>query len=169
MAIRKYQGKKPRIDKTAYIEKSAEIIGDVQIGKDASVWNGAVLRGDMHYIRIGKNSSVQDNSIMHGTENKYPTIVGDNVSIGHGAIVHGCVIGDNCLIGMGSIILEGAEIGDWCIIGAGAVVTEGAKIPSGSIVLGVPAKIVKKVTEDHKIRITRNWKNYVKLKNTYLR
>jgi carbonic anhydrase/acetyltransferase-like protein (isoleucine patch superfamily) len=169
MPIRKYQGKSPKIDKTAYVEESAEVIGDVQIGKDSSIWNGVVLRGDMHYIRIGKNSSVQDNSVLHGTLSQYPTIVGDNVSIGHNAIVHGCVIGDNCLIGMGSIILEGAKVGNWCIIGAGAVVTEGAKIPSGSIVLGVPAKVVRKVTAGHKRRITRNWQAYVKLKNTYLK
>lgn len=167
MPIRSYQGKKPKIDKTAYVEKSAQLIGDVRIGKNSSIWNGAVLRGDMHYIKIGNNSSVQDNSVMHGTLTKFPTIVGDNVSIGHGAIVHGCVIGDNCLIGMGSIILEGAEVGDWCIIGAGAVVTEGARIPSGSIVIGIPGKVVKQVTEEHKIRITRNWKNYVRLKGTY--
>ncbi|MDE1860537.1 MAG: gamma carbonic anhydrase family protein [Candidatus Micrarchaeota archaeon] len=168
MAIREYLALKPKINPTAYIEKTAEIIGDVRIGMDSSVWNGAVLRGDMHFIEIGRNSSVQDNAVMHGTENKYPTIVGDNVSIGHGAIVHGCTIGDNCLIGMGSIILEGAVIGDWCIIGAGALVTEGARVPKGSIVLGVPGKVVKKVTKAHKDRITRNWQNYVKLKNSYM-
>jgi carbonic anhydrase/acetyltransferase-like protein (isoleucine patch superfamily) len=168
MSIRKHEGKTPIIDSTAYIEKSAEIIGDVRIGEDSSIWNGTVLRGDTNYIRIGRNSSVQDNSVLHGTASKYPTIVGNNVSIGHGAIVHGCIIGNNCLIGMGSIILEGAEIGDWCIIGAGAVVTEGAKIPSGSIALGVPARVMTKVTKNHRLRITRNWKNYVKLKNTYL-
>jgi carbonic anhydrase/acetyltransferase-like protein (isoleucine patch superfamily) len=169
MSIRKYQGKKPRIDLTAYVEKSSQIIGDVQIGRDSSIWNGAALRGDMHYIRVGRNTSVQDNAILHGTASKYPTIVGDNVSIGHGAIVHGCVIGNNCLIGMGSIILEGAVIGDWCIVGAGAVVTEGARIPNGSVVLGVPGKIIEKVTNEHKKRITRNWQAYVRLKNTYMK
>lgn len=169
MAIRSYMGKMPKIDRTAYVEKSAEIIGDVRIGKNSSIWNGTVLRGDMHYIKIGKNTSVQDNSVLHGTATKFPTIVGDSVSIGHNAIVHGCVIGDNCLIGMGSIILEGAEIGDWCIIGAGAVVTEGKKIQDGSIVLGVPGKPVAKVTARHRERITRNWKAYVRLKDTYMR
>ncbi len=168
MATYKYMGRAPRIDPSAYIAGSADIIGDVTVGKDSSIWNGVVLRGDMHYIRIGRNTSVQDNSVVHGTATKYPTIVGNNVSVGHGAIVHGCTIGDNCIIGMGSIILEGAEIGDWCIIGAGAVVTEGARIPSGSIVLGVPGKIVRKVTVEHKSRITRNWKSYVKLKDGYM-
>jgi len=166
--IRRYLDKEPRIDPTAYVDESAMIIGDVQVGRDSSIWNGAVLRGDMHYIKIGRNSNVQDNSVMHGTADHYPTIVGDNVSIGHGAIVHGCVVGNNCLIGMGSIVLEGARIGNWCIIGAGAVVTEGAIIPSNSIVLGLPGKVVRKVTADHKARITRNWKAYVKLKGTYI-
>ncbi len=168
MTICEYNGKKPRIDPSAYIADRTDIIGDVTIGKDSSIWYGVVLRGDMHYIKIGKNTSVQDNSVMHGTATKYPTVVGNNVSIGHGAIVHGCTIGNNCLIGMGSIILEGAVIGDWCIIGAGAVVTEGKKIPEGNIVLGIPGKPVAKVTARHRERITKNWKAYVRLKDTYM-
>ena len=166
--IRKFGGKGPRIHKTAYIADTAELIGDVTVGEDSSVWYGTVLRGDMHYIKIGKGSSVQDNSVMHGTANKYPTIVGDHVSIGHNATVHGCVIGDNCIIGMGSMILEGAVVGDWCIIGAGAVVTEGTRIPDNSIALGVPAKVVGKISAEHRKRITRNWEAYVSLKDKYL-
>ncbi len=166
--MREFNGKKPTIHRTAYIADTAEIIGEVTVGEDSSIWYGTVLRGDMHYIKIGKGTSVQDNSVMHGTATKYPTIVGDRVSIGHNALVHGCKIGNNCIIGMGAIILEGAEIGDWCIIGAGAVVTEGKKIPSNSIVLGVPGKVVGKVSAEHKERITRNWKAYVSLKDEYL-
>lgn len=169
MPVREYRGKGPTIDPTSYIEASATIIGDVTVGKNSSIWDGAVLRGDMHYIRIGRNSNVQDNSVLHGTARKYPTIVGDNVSIGHSAIVHGCIIGNNCLIGMGSVILEGVEIGDWCIVGAGAVITEGTKVPSGSIALGIPAKIKTGITRNHKERITRNWREYVRLKNSYSR
>jgi carbonic anhydrase/acetyltransferase-like protein (isoleucine patch superfamily) len=169
MGIEAFNGKTPKVDKTAFVAGNATLIGDVTIGSDSSVWYGTVLRGDMHYIKIGKNSSVQDNSVLHGTADKYPTIVGDNVSIGHNAIVHGCTIAGNCIIGMGSVILEGAEIGEWCIIGAGAVVPEGVKIPAGSIVMGVPARVVKNVTEEHKSRITRNWKAYVELKETYLK
>ncbi|HLC59781.1 MAG TPA: gamma carbonic anhydrase family protein [archaeon] len=164
-----FENKSPKIHKTAFVAPTAELIGDVRIGEDASIWFGAVLRGDMHYIKIGKNSSVQDNSVLHGTMNKFPTIIGDNVSVGHNAIVHGCVVGNNCIIGMGAIILEGAEIGDWCIIGAGSLVTEGAKIPSNSIVLGIPGKVVKQVSEEHKKRITDNWKEYVGLKNKYMK
>ncbi|MCL4381665.1 gamma carbonic anhydrase family protein [Candidatus Marsarchaeota archaeon] len=167
--IKEFRNKFPKVDKTAYVASSAELIGDVEVGENSSIWSGAVLRGDMHYIRIGKNSSVQDNSVMHGTADNYPTIVGDNVTIGHGAIVHGCKIGNNCLIGMGAIILEGAEIGDWCIIGAGSVVTEGSKIPDENIVLGIPGKVAGKVTEEHKKRIEKNWKAYSALKNEYMK
>lgn len=165
--LKEFGGKKPRVGNNVYISETSEIIGDVEMGDNSSVWNGAVLRADTHYIRIGTNTSIQDNCVLHGTENKYPTVVGNNVSVGHNAIVHGCVIGSNCIIGMGSIILEGAEVGDWCIIGAGAVVTEGTKIPDGSIVLGVPGKVVGKVTEEHKKRITDNWKSYIDLKNRH--
>ncbi len=167
--LQKFQDKKPLILPSVYIADSAELVGEIKIGEDSSVWNRAVLRGDMNYIEIGKNTSVQDGSIIHGTLLKYPTIIGDNVSIGHGAIVHGCIVGNNCIIGMGAIILEGAEIGNWCIIGAGTVVPEKTKIPDESLVLGVPGKVVKKIDEVHKQRIIQNWQNYVELKNAYLR
>ncbi len=166
--LENFKDKKPEIPAGVYIAKTAEIIGDVSLGENSSVWNGAVLRGDMHYIKIGKNVNVQDNAIIHGTSPNYPTTVGDNVSIGHAAIVHGCKIGNNCIIGMGAIVLEGVEVGDWCIIGAGSVITEGAKIPGGSLVVGVPGQIIKNLTTEQKERITRNWKNYISLKNDYI-
>ena len=169
MKIIRFNRKAPKISNSSFIAENATLIGDVTIGSNSSIWFGAVLRGDMHYIKIGKNVSVQDNSVMHGTASKYPTIVGDNVSIGHNAIIHGCVIGNNCLVGMGSVILEGAEIGDWCIIGAGAVITEKARIPPNSIVLGIPGKVIGKISERHKQRISKNWKDYVALKNRYLK
>lgn len=165
--ISKFCNKMPKIHGSAYIAESAEIIGDVRIAKNASIWPGAVLRGDMHYIEIGENTNVQDNSVMHGTADKFPTILGKNVSVGHNAIVHGCTIGDNCIIGMGSIILEGATIGKWCIIGAGAVVTEGAKIQDSSIALGIPARVAGKITPSHRLRISRNWRAYVSLMKKY--
>ncbi|MCL5404591.1 MAG: gamma carbonic anhydrase family protein [Candidatus Marsarchaeota archaeon] len=168
MAMMQFKGKAPKVDKEAFIAETAMLIGDVRIGKHSSIWYGAVLRGDMHYIMIGKNVSVQDNAVMHGTADKFPTIVGDNVTIGHGAIVHGCTIGNNCLIGMGSMVLEGAKIGDWCIVAAGSVVTEGTAIPDGSIVMGVPGTIKAKVSKAHRARITRNWKAYAELAKQYL-
>ena len=169
MAFIRYRGHMPVVRKKAYVADSAVLIGRVEIGENSSVWNGAILRGDMHYIRIGRNSSVQDNAVLHGTLRKYPTIVGDNVTIGHGAIVHGCVVGDNCIIGMGAIILEGAEIGNWCIIAAGAVVPEGAKIPTGSVAMGIPARVAGKTTAAHRRRITNNWKEYAALKEAYMK
>ena len=168
MALVRYGANSPRIGKSVFVAPTATIVGDVRVGRDSSIWYGAVIRGDMHYVRIGKSSSVQDNAVFHGTADKYPTIIGDNVSVGHNAIVHGCTIGSNCLIGMGSIILEGAKIGDWCIVGAGAVVPEGMVIPPKSIVMGIPARIRGRITQRHKKRITHNWKAYVALKDTYI-
>jgi carbonic anhydrase/acetyltransferase-like protein (isoleucine patch superfamily) len=167
MPIINYGDKTPKTEDSTFIADTAVIIGDVTIGKNSSVWYGAVLRGDMNYIKIGDNVNVQDNSVMHGTANKFPTIIGDNVSIGHNSTVHGCTIGSNCLIGMGSIILEGAKIGNWCIIAAGAVIPEGATIPDNSIVMGIPGKVTSKLTDEHKERITRNWKAYVDLIEEY--
>jgi carbonic anhydrase/acetyltransferase-like protein (isoleucine patch superfamily) len=167
MAIKNYGDKSPKIEDSTFIVETATIIGDVTIGKNSNIWHGAVLRGDMNYIKIGDNVNVQDNVVMHGTADKFPTIIGDNVSIGHNSTVHGCTIGSNCLIGMGSIILEGAKIGDWCIIAAGAVVPEGATIPDGSLVMGVPGKVKSQLTDAHRERITRNWKAYVELIKEY--
>ncbi len=163
-----FRNKSPKVNKTAYIANTAELIGNIEIGKNSSVWNGAVVRGDIGYIKIGKNSNIQDNSVMHSAAN-YPTIVGNNVTIGHNAIIHGCKIGNNCLIGMGAIILKDVKIGDWCIIGAGSVITEHSKIPNESIILGVPGKIIKKITEKHKDRIKKNWKEYCDLKKEYMK
>ncbi len=141
----------------AFIHPRAVVEGDVRIGDGSSVWACAVLRGDEGRITIGRNVSVQENCSVHGTGVR----IGDNVSIGHNAVVHGCRIGSNCIIGMGAIILSGARIGQWCIIGAGAVVTEGAKVPAGSLVLGVPGKVVRRLTAKDRGRIIANWKDYV--------
>lgn len=166
--IMSFRSKSPKVDKTTYVANSVELIGNIEIGKNSSIWNGAVLRGDINYIKIGKNSNIQDNSVIHSTTN-YPTIIGNNITIGHNAIIHGCKIGNNCLIGMGAIILKDVEIGDWCIIGAGSVVTEHSRIPSKSIVLGIPGKITRKITKKHKERIEKNWKEYCNLKKEYMK
>lgn len=140
-----------------FVHPQAVVEGDVRIGDGSSVWASAVLRGDEGRIVVGKNVSIQENSSVHGAG----TVIGDNVTIGHNVVVHGCRIGANCIIGMGAIVLSGATIGPWCIVGAGAVVTEGAKIPAGSLVLGVPGKVVRSLTDADKARITANWKDYV--------
>src|SRR3989337_380287 len=128
-----YKGKRPKLHETVYVEASARIIGDVIIGAYASVWFNAVVRGDVNYIRIGERTNVQDNSVLHVTKDAYPLIIGTDVTIGHNAVLHGCVVKDRCLIGMGAIILDNAEIGEDSIICAATLVTENAKIPPRSL------------------------------------
>lgn len=145
--ILKHQEEVPSIHKDAYIAPNATIIGKVTIKEKASIWYNVVLRGDYNRIEIGKYTNIQDNSVLH-ISNKYPTILGDYITVGHNAIVHACTVGDNCLIGMGSIILDGAIIGKNTIIGAGAMVTSEKEIPSGVLVLGSPGKIIRKLRDD---------------------
>ena len=148
-----------RIAEWVYIAEGAKIIGDVTIGEDSSVWYNAVIRGDSNSIVIGENTNVQDNAVMH-TSHKHALQIGDNVTIGHGAIVHGCTVGNNVLIGMGAIILDGAVIEDNCIIGAGALVTQNKVVPEGSLALGNPAKVVRELTEEEKESILKNADEY---------
>lgn len=145
--IKDLKGKKPNIDETVFIAEDAAVIGDVNIGEGSSIWYSTVVRGDIENITIGKYSNIQDNCTVH-TETNIPTKIGDYSVIGHNAVVHGCTIGDNCLIGMGAIVLNNAKIGDNCIIGAGTVVTEGKEIPANSLVIGIPGKVVRQVTEE---------------------
>jgi carbonic anhydrase/acetyltransferase-like protein (isoleucine patch superfamily) len=166
--ISRYQGTFPQIHATAFIETSAQVIGDVTIGADASVWFNAVVRGDVHVIRIGARTNVQDGAVLHGTSGKYPVVVEDDVTIGHGAVVHGCTVHSACLIGIGAVVLDGAEIGDGCIIGAGTVVTEGLSVPPHSLVLGVPGKVVREVTAAEIQGLKARAARYVAYKNSYL-
>ncbi len=146
----------------SYIAPSASITGEVSIGQDSSVWHNTTLRGDMAPIVIGKRSNIQDGAVLHVADN-LPCIIGDDVTVGHGAIVHGCRVGNRCLIGMGSIILNGAEIGDECVVGAGALITEGKKIPGRSLVLGSPAKVVRTVGDEEIVKIIANASEYLEL------
>ena len=144
----------------------AQVIGEVEMGSDVSIWHGAVVRGDTDSITIGNNSNVQDNCVVHCTKG-FPVKIGDNVSVGHGAIVHGCTLEDNVLIGMNATVLNGAHIGKNSIVGAGAVVSEGKEFPEGSLILGVPAKKVKDLTPVQIDHIQENADNYVKLSKQY--
>ncbi len=137
--------KKPRLGKGVYIARGAAVLGDVVLGDYSSVWYNAVVRGDINYIRVGHHSNIQDNAVLHLADD-FPCIVGNWVTIGHSAVVHACKVGDETLVGMGAVILDGAVIGKQSIIGAKALVTQGAKIPPGSLVLGAPAKVVRKLT-----------------------
>ena len=161
-----YRGISPEIDPTAFIAENASVVGKVRIGGSSSVWFGAVIRGDESEIRIGNGTCIQDNVVLH-CDFDSPMDIGSNVTVGHGAIVHGAVVGDNTLIGMGAIVLNGAHIGQCCIIGAGAVVKENAVIPDGSLVVGVPAKIVREVTPEQR-ELLKKGSYYVALSRDYM-
>lgn len=154
------------IDKSVFIAEGTKVIGNVTIKEDSSVWFNAVIRGDSSTIEIGKRSNVQDNAVIHTSRNS-KVVVGDNVTIGHGAIVHGCSIGNNVLIGMGAIVLDNVIIGDNCIIGAGSLITQNKVIPSGSLVYGNPAKIVRNITQAEIEHIIWNANDYVSEANKY--
>ncbi|EYE89626.1 hypothetical protein Q428_00960 [Fervidicella metallireducens AeB] len=164
--IRNYYEKLPKIHDKAFVAETSDIIGDVVIEEGASIWYRAVLRGDINKITIGKNSNVQDGVIIH-SDMDVETIIGDNVTIGHNAIIHGARISDNCLIGMGAVILNNACIGENCIIGAGAVVTGGKEIPPGSLVLGAPGKVVRPLTDEEVESIKTSAKHYLELIDGY--
>src|SRR6476660_1115952 len=144
--IRPYRGILPRIHSTAFIDASAQVIGDVEIGEESSVWMCVVIRGDVNRIRIGRRSNVQDGSVVHVMKETHATIIGDNVTIGHAAVVHGCTVEDQCLIGMGAILLNGAHVGTQSIVAAGTLIVEGAKIPPRSLVMGSPGKVKRLLT-----------------------
>lgn len=159
MPIRPLGDRRPQIDATAYVADDAQIIGDVVLAAGTSVWFGAVLRGDTERITIGVGSNVQDGAILHADPG-FPCTIGAGVVTGHGAILHGCQIGDECLIGMGAIILNGAVIGPGSIVGAGALVPEGKEFPPGSLVMGVPARVVREVTEEDRQSIASGAHHY---------
>lgn len=159
--IRPYKNINPKIHATAYIEDSAQIIGDVEIGEYSSIWCNAVLRGDVHHIKLGARTNIQDNCVLHGTKGVWPVMLGNDITVGHNVTLHGCLIKDRCLIGMGSIILDGVEVGEDSIIGAGALVTERSVIPPRSLVLGMPGKIVRQLKDEEVARILKSAKNYI--------
>ncbi len=149
-----------------FVAPNATVIGDVTLTANVSIWFSAVVRADKDRIIIGEGSNVQDNCVVH-TSKGHPVIIGSNVSVGHGAILHGCTLCDQVLVGMGAIILNGAKVGSGSLIGAGAVVTEGADIPEGSVVVGVPGKVIKQVTDAQKEYILTNARSYVQLATEY--
>ena len=156
-----YKGVYPRLHESVFLVHSADIIGDVEIGELSSVWFGSVVRGDVNHIRIGARTNVQDNCVLHVTKDTYPLIIGDEITVGHNVTLHGCTVRDRCLIGMGAIVLDNAEIGSDTIVGAGALVTEGTKVPPGSLVLGVPARVVRALRPEEVERIKRSAENYI--------
>jgi len=165
--IRPYRGKHPQIAASAYIDPAAVIIGDVVIGEDSSVWPCTVIRGDVHYIRIGARTNIQDGCVLHVMRDEHPLILGDDVTIGHSVTLHGCSIESRCLVGMGAVILNGVTVGTGSIIAAGALLLEGAKIPPGSLVVGHPGKVKRQLTGIDQASIDAYAQRYVEYKNIY--
>ena len=165
--IKKFRGKIPTIPQSCYVSESVDIIGDVHLGEEVNIWFGTVIRGDMNIVKIGSRTNIQDNSTIHVTTDIAPTIIGSGVTIGHNAIIHGCTIEDNCLIGMGSIIMDEAIIGEGSLIGAGAVVPPNMIIPPKSLVVGLPATIVRNVNEAETEEILERAQHYIDFANEY--
>ena len=165
--IRTYRGRAPKVAATAYIDPQAVLIGDVTIGEHSSVWPCVVIRGDVHFIRIGARSNVQDGSVLHVMRDEHPLILGDNVTVGHGVVLHGCTIESRCLVGMGSIILNGAKIGAGTIVAAGTLVPEGTEVPPGSLFMGHPGKFRRALTPEDQASIQAYADRYVEYSETY--
>jgi carbonic anhydrase/acetyltransferase-like protein (isoleucine patch superfamily) len=156
-----YAGRLPQVDSSAYVQQSAQVIGDVVIGPQSSVWFNVVIRGDVHHIRIGARTNIQDNTTVHVTGGRWPTLVGDDVTVAHAVIVHGCRVGNRCLIGMGAIVMDGAEIGDDCLVAAGSLVTSGTQIPPGQLVMGRPAAVARPLRPEEIARLKESAQHYV--------
>ena len=165
--IRSYRGRTPQVPASAYIDPDAVIIGDVTIGEHSSVWPGVVIRGDVNWIRIGARTNIQDGSVLHVMKDTHPLVLGDAVTIGHGVILHGCTIESNVLIGMGSILLNGAKIGTGSIVAAGTLVPEGAVVPPGSLFMGHPGKLRRALTAEDQASIEAYAARYVEYSETY--
>lgn len=166
--IRSYQGKTPVVPESCYVDVSAQVIGDVELGEQASIWMNAVVRGDVNSIRIGARSNVQDCAVLHGMRYLYPVTVGEMVTIGHNATVHGCTLEDNVLVGIGAVILNHARVGEGSIIAAGAVIPEHAVIPPRSLVIGIPGKVKRELGEEDQKMIQKYAQNYLDYTAIYL-
>lgn len=167
--IHPFQEKVPKLSLGVFIEASAQVIGDVEIGEYGSIWFGSVVRGDVNYIRIGARTNIQDLSVLHVTRRTHPLIIGNEVTVGHRVTLHGCTVRDRVLVGMGAILLDGAEIGEGSIVGAGALVTEGVKIPPGSLAVGMPARVKRPLTAEESAFLAQSARNYVDLAQVYLK
>lgn len=162
-AVFSFEGKSPVLGDGAWVAPNAQVMGDVELGEGANIWYGAVLRGDVHQIRIGARTNIQDLSVVHITSNEFGTYIGDDVTVGHRAILHGCTVERGSLIGLGAIILDGAHIGEFSLIGAGALISPGKKIPPRSVVLGSPGRIVRQVSDEEVEGFLLSAKHYVEL------
>jgi len=165
--IRLYRGVMPRIAQSAYIDISAQVIGDVAIGERSSIWPNVSIRGDVNYIRVGEETSIQDNTVLHVDHQVYPCTIGNRVTVGHSAVLHGCDVADEVLIGIGAVVLNGAKIRAGAVVAAGALVPEGMEVPANTLVMGTPAKVKRLVTPEEQERFRKNCANYVKIAAIY--
>jgi carbonic anhydrase/acetyltransferase-like protein (isoleucine patch superfamily) len=163
-----YRTAAPRIHPSAFVHESAHVIGDVELGEDASVWFCSVLRADVNAIRIGRGTNIQDGTVIHVNRRGRPTILEEFVTVGHGVRLHGCHIASHCLIGIGAIVLDGAELGEECLVAAGSVVAPGTRVPPRSLLMGTPARVRREITEEDRELIRRSARNYIALKNDYM-
>ena len=167
--IRSFRGTWPKLHEGAYVDASAQVIGDVELSMHSSIWMNAVVRGDVNTIRIGSHTNIQDNCVVHVHRDTHPTVVGAYVTVGHSVTLHGCTVDDLCLIGMGAVILDGAHIGSESVVGAGALIAEGAEIPPRSLVMGMPGKVRRAVTDKEREGFKKTAEGYVKYREIYLR
>ena len=167
-SIRPFNGQSPNIHATAYIADDAIVIGDVEIGEDASVWFGSVIRGDVNYIRIGARTNIQDLSVIHVSSKTNPTILEDEITVGHRVTLHGCHVESGCLIGIGAIVMDGVRVGAQSLVAAATLLTPGTQIPPRSLVLGSPGRVKRELTDDELAYLDRSWRNYVELKQQYI-
>ena len=165
--IRPFRGVHPQIHSTAFVDESAQVIGDVHLGEEASVWCNCTIRGDIHYIRIGARSNVQDNSVIHVRKGSHPTILEDEVTVGHSVTLHGCYVERGCLIGIGSILLDDVRVGQRSLVAAGALVSPGTVIPPQTLVMGFPAKVTRQLTDEEVAGLELFWRNYVEYTKIY--
>ena len=166
--IKQFQGKAPNIHISAFITDDAIVIGDVEIAEDASVWFGSIVRGDVNYIRIGARTNIQDGCVIHVSSRTHPTILEEEITVGHRVTLHGCHVESGCLIGIGSILMDGVRVGARSLVGAGSLLTPGTQIPPRSLVLGSPARVKRDLTDDELAFLDRSWRNYVELKAKYV-
>jgi carbonic anhydrase/acetyltransferase-like protein (isoleucine patch superfamily) len=166
--IRPFAGKTPRVDDSAFLADGAIVVGDVEIGADASIWFGSVVRGDVNSIRIGARTNVQDYSVLHVTSRTHPTVVGADVTLGHRITLHGCTVHDRCLVGIGAIVMDGAVVGEEAMVGAGALVVPGFAVPPRTLVVGAPAKVKRPLTADEIAHLRVSAENYVRYARQYL-
>ena len=166
--IKNFQEKQPKIHDSVFIAETAIVIGDVEIGEHSSVWYGRILRGDVNYIRIGERTNIQDASVIHVSKDTHPTVLEDEITVGHRVTLHGCYVESGCLIGINSVVLDGARIGRNSLVAAGSLVTPNTQIPEGSLVMGSPAKVKRALTADEIKDLEKFWRNYVEYSRIYL-